>query len=495
MSSTASIAAPVAQPAEDRLPPELVKLALTVMLGAVMVGLDATMVNVALNTLARDFHASLATIQWVSTGYLLALAMVIPATGWAIERFGAKPMWILSITLFTAGSMLCGLAWSAGSLIGFRIVQGLGGGMIVPLMQTVLAQAAGPTRIGRVMAVIGVPAMLAPVFGPMLGGLIVSDASWRLIFYINLPICLVALLASRRVTMPNTKRATTARLDLLGLSLLSPALAATVYGLAQAGTHGSFGNNHVLIPVSIGAVLLLGFAVHALRTRTEPIIDLHLFRTRSFSGSSAVVFFFSMAMLGTALLLPLYYQQVRGEDALHAGLLLAPQGLGMGVALILAGKLTDKLGPRPIILAGLALTATGTLVYTQLGAHTSILVISAALVISGLGLGAALVPAMTGAYHGLAKEAVPRATSSIRIFQQLGGSFGIAILAVVLQQQIANQGASGQTSSLAPAYAHTFWWALAFTALALLPALLLPSRPATEKAANPPEASPDATVA
>jgi EmrB/QacA subfamily drug resistance transporter len=439
------------------------------------------MVNVAINTLARDFHTSLATIQWVSTAYLLALAMVIPATGWAIERFGAKPMWILSITLFTAGSMLCGLAWSAGSLIGFRIVQGIGGGMIVPLMQTILAQAAGPRRLGRVMAVIGVPAMLAPVFGPMLGGLLVSDASWRLLFYINLPICLAALLASRRVAMPDTKTAAASRLDLLGLSLLSPALAAIVYGLAQAGTRGSFGDNHVLVPVAVGVVLLLGFVAHALRTRTEPIIDLRLLRARSFSGSSAVVFFFSMAMLGTALLLPLYYQQVRGEDALHAGLLLAPQGVGMGVALVLAGRLTDRLGPRPIILAGLALTAVGTLAYTQLGDHTSILFISAALVVSGLGLGAALVPAMTGAYRDLAKEAVPRATSAVRIIQQLGGSFGIAILAVVLQQQITDRAASkpATTSSLAAAYGHTFWWALAFTALALLPALLLPSTPAS----------------
>jgi EmrB/QacA subfamily drug resistance transporter len=239
--------------------------------------------------------------------------------------------------------MLCGLAWSAGSLIGFRIVQGLGGGMIVPLMQTILAQAAGPARLGRVMAVIGVPAMLAPVFGPVLGGLIVSDASWRLLFYINLPICLVALLASRRVAMPDTKRAAASRLDLLGLTLLSPALAAIVYGLSQAGTRGSFSDGRVLVPIAVGAALLLGFAVHALRTRIEPIIDLRLFRARSFSGSSAVVFFFSMAMLGTALLVPLYYQQVRGEDALHAGLLLAPQGLGMGFALVLAGRLTDKL--------------------------------------------------------------------------------------------------------------------------------------------------------
>jgi EmrB/QacA subfamily drug resistance transporter len=498
MTTTATpISTPAASAADDRLPPELVKLALTIMLGAIMVGLDATMVNVALNTLVGDFHTSLATIQWVSTGYLLALAMVIPATGWAIERFGAKPMWILSITLFTAGSMLCGLSWSAGSLIGFRIVQGIGGGMIVPLMQTILARAAGPTRLGRVMAVIGVPAMLAPVFGPVLGGLIVSDASWRLIFYINLPICLVALLASWRVGMPDTKRSEAGRLDLLGLSLLSPALAAIVYGLAQAGTHGSFGDNRVLIPVALGTILLLGFAAHALRTRSEPIIDLRLFRARSFSGSSAVVFFFSMAMLGTALLLPLYYQQVRGEDALHAGLLLAPQGLGMGVALVLAGRLTDKLGPRPVILAGLALTATSTLAFTQLGAHTSIILISAALVVSGLGLGAALVPSMTGVYRGLAKEAIPRATSSVRIFQQLGGSFGIAILAVVLQQQITDNAAAGQasTGSLAAAYGHTFWWALAFTALALLPALLLPSTPANEDAVSSEDTTQDPSVA
>jgi EmrB/QacA subfamily drug resistance transporter len=487
MTTTAArLPARAGQAAEDRLSPELVKLALTVMLGAIMVGLDATMVNVAINTLARDFDTSLATIQWVSTGYLLALAMVIPATGWAIERYGAKPMWIVSITLFTAGSMLCGLAWSAGSLIAFRILQGIGGGMIVPLMQTILAQAAGPNRLGRVMAVIGVPAMLAPVFGPVLGGLIVSDASWRLLFYINLPICLIALLASRRVAMPDTKRATAPRLDLFGLSLLSPALAAIVYGLAQAGTHGSFSDHHVLIPLAVGAVLLLGFVLQALRTRTEPIIDLRLFRARTFTGSSAVVFFFSMAMLGTAFLLPLYCQQVRGENALHAGLLLAPQGLGMGVALVLAGRLTDRLGPRPIILAGLTLTATSTLAYAQLGADTSILLISAALVVSGLGLGAALVPAMTGAYRGLTKEAIPKASSSVRILQQLGGSFGIAILAVVLQQQITNDAAGGHatTTSLAAAYAHTFWWALAFTALALLPALLLPSTPANADAAS-----------
>jgi EmrB/QacA subfamily drug resistance transporter len=457
----------------ERLPPELVRLALTLMLGAIMVTLDMTMVNVALDTLVRDFHTSVATIQWASTGFLLALAMVIPLTGWAVERFGAKPAWVVSIVVFVAGSMLCGLAWSAGSLIAFRVVQGVGGGMIIPLIQTVLARAAGPERVGRAMGVVGVPAMLGPVLGPVLGGVIVSDASWRLIFYINVPVCLAALLATRGMTMPDLKRRAAFRLDVLGLSLLSPALVAIVYGLSQAGARGTFADGHVLVAIAAGAALLAGFVIHALRTRTEPIIDLRLFRSRSFASFTGVTFCFSMAMLGTALLLPLYYQQVRGEDALHAGLLLAPQGLGMGAALVAASRVADRVSARPIILAGLALTAAATFVYTQVGAHTSVMLLSAAALISGAGIGAALVPAMTGVYKGLRSEAVPRATSSIRIFQQLGGSFGIAILAVVLQQQAAGRATA---PALAQAFGATFWWALAFIALALVPTLLLPRR-------------------
>jgi EmrB/QacA subfamily drug resistance transporter len=464
----------------DRLPPDLLRLAFTLMLGAVMVALDMTMVNVALDTLVREFHTSVATIQWVSTGFLLALAMVIPVTGWAVERFGAKPTWLVSIVVFVAGSMLCGLAWSAGSLIAFRVLQGVGGGMIIPLVQTILARAAGPDRVGRVMGVIGVPAMLGPVLGPVIGGVIVSQASWRLIFYINVPICLAALVATRRIAMPDLRRRAGAGLDALGLALLSPALAAIVYGFSQAGTHGSFADARVLVPVAIGVALLAGFAVHALRMHGEPIIDLRLFSGRIFAGYSAVVFFFSMAMLGTALLLPLYYQQVRGEDALHAGLLLAPQGLGMGVALVVAGRLTDRLGGRPLILAGLGLTAAATLAYTQIGVHTSVALLSVAALVAGAGIGTALVTAMSGVYKGLRPDAVSRATSAIRITQQLGGSFGIAVLAVVLQQQAAGRvGAAG----LAAAFGHTFWWALAFIAIALVPTLVLLRSPRPAAAA------------
>jgi EmrB/QacA subfamily drug resistance transporter len=456
----------------EPLPRDLVKLALALMLGAIMVALDMTVVNVALQTLVSDFHTSVGTIQWVSTAYLLALATVIPVSGWAVERYGARTMWTVSLVLFITGSVLSGLAWSAGSLIAFRALQGVGGGMIIPLIQTILAHAAGPDRIGRVMAVVGVPAMLGPVLGPVLGGLIVSDASWRLIFLINVPICVAALVAARRVGMPDTKRAAAVRLDVLGLALLSAALVAIVYGLSRAATYGSFADAHVLAPVALGVGLLLGYAVRALRMRGEPIIDLRLFRERRFASFSAIVFCFSMAMLGAALLLPLYYQQVRGEDALHAGLLLAPQGLGMAIALIAVSRLGDRIDPRVLILSGLAVTAGALLVYTGVAADTSIVVLSAAAFVSGLGVGAAFVPAMAGAYAGLPREALSRATSAIRVIQQLGGSFGIAILAVVLERQTAAHGSG--PAGLATAYGNTFWWALAFTALALIPTLLLP---------------------
>jgi EmrB/QacA subfamily drug resistance transporter len=459
------------------LPTDLRRLAIAIMLGAFMVALDMTMVNVALHTLQHEFGASVTTIQWVSTGYLLALAMVIPITGWAVERFGARNSWIAALTFFIGGSVLCGIAWSAGSLIAFRVVQGVGGGMLLPLAQTILAQAAGPQRLGRVMAAVGVPAMLGPVLGPVLGGLIVTYSSWRLMFYINVPVCLAAVVAAYRVAMPQTRNAEKSSLDVLGLALLSPGIAAVIYGLSQTASHGGFADLRVLGPIAAGVVLLTAFAARSLR-HAQPLIDLRLFASRTFSVPSALVLLFSMAMLGTQLVLPLYFQQARHLSALDAGLLLAPGGLGMAAALIVSGRLSDRTGARPIVLTGLLLSAISTLVYTQLGPHTSLAALSAVLVINGAGIGSALVPSLAAPYRGLRPQQIPRATSAIRILQQLGGSFGVAVLAVVLQRQLVDQSPHG--GSLAAAYGNTFWWALGFIALAAIPALLLPRAGADE---------------
>jgi MFS family permease len=206
-----------------------------------------------------------------------------------------------------------------------------------------------------------------------------------------------------------------------------------------------------------------------------------VFAGRSFSAPAALVFLFSMAMLGVSLLLPLYYQQARHESALAAGLLLAPSGLGMGLAMIIAGRLTDRLGPRPFVLTGLFLSAVSTLAYTQIDAHTSFVLLAGLLVINGAGIGSALVPSLAAPYAGLRPAQIPRATSTIRILQQLGGSFGVAVLAVVLQRRLA--GLAHGAGAIAHAYGHTFWWALGFIVLAAVPALLL-THPAASEGPN-----------
>ncbi len=455
------------------LPPTLMKILAVVMLGALMMQLDMTMTTIATRALVRDFGSTLITIQWVTTGYLLAMAATIPLAGWALERFGARTVWMTSIAVFLLGSVLCGLAWSPGSLVGFRVLQGLGAGMDMPVGQAVLVQAAPAGKFGRVMAAMGVPAMVGPVAGPVLGGVLVTSLSWRWIFYINIPVCLASLALSAR-SMPSATAPGRSRLDWLGLALLSPGCAAVVYGFAQSSQYHGFTDAHVLIPLVTGMILLAAFSLNALRI-DHALIDLRLFARRGFASASATMFASGIVLVGAMGALPLYYQLARGDSAQHAGLLLIPLGAGMGLALLIAGRLADKIAPRPIALAGLALAALGTYAYTQVSAETSQLLLGAAQVASGLGTGATLVPIMSAAFRSLEPAAVPRASTSIRIMQQLGASFGSAALFIIVAHQLAAH--AHTAAGLAAAFSTTFWWVLAFTGVMLIPVLFLPGTP------------------
>src|ERR1700754_4123150 len=248
--------------ASEGLDRRLLMIASVVVLGVIMSILDTTVVNVAINTLARDFETDLPTIQWIVTRYTLALATVIPLTGWAADRFGTKRLYMLSIGLFVAGSALSGLAWSAESLIGFRVLQGLGGGMLMPAGMTILTRAAGPQRVGRVMAIIGVPMLLGPILGPILGGWLVDDVSWRWVFFLKLPIGITALVLSLRI-LDKDRPQPAESLDVLGLALLSPGLALVIYGLAKSVSAGGFGATEVWGTMLAGAILLIVFVWHA----------------------------------------------------------------------------------------------------------------------------------------------------------------------------------------------------------------------------------------
>jgi EmrB/QacA subfamily drug resistance transporter len=491
------VAAPPATasgPAPDKLDPALIRLSVTVMLGAIMVILDTTIVSVAIHSLGDQFKTSLSTISWVSTGYLLALSVVIPLAGWAVERFGAVRMWNISLALFVIGSALCGLAWSAPALVGFRILQGLGGGMVMPICMTILAQAAGPQRIGRIMSIIGVPTLLAPVLGPVLGGVIVDHLSWRWIFYVNLPIGVVALFLSSRVLRGYSRGSARHSLDIPGLVLISPGLAGIVYGLSEAGNGGGFGSAKVAISLAVGVVLLAGFVVRALTAR-EPLLDLKMFSNRAFSVASIATFVIGAMLFGAMFLLPLYYQVARGQSAEMAGLLMAPQGLGAMLAMPIAGKISDRRGAGSVVPVGMAVSLLGTLPFTMVNGHTNEGLLAVMLFVRGLGFGASMMPAMGAAYATLAPAAVPRATTTLNIVQRVGGSVATALVAVELQRGIASRlhlgGSAKSTLSEAAgvklpghiadlvgeAFGSTFWWIIALSAVGFVASLFLPRHP------------------
>jgi EmrB/QacA subfamily drug resistance transporter len=479
---TAEITAPPAAPAS--IDPQLRRLALVVLSGAVMPLLDTTIVVIAINELGRQFHTSLATIQWVMTAYLLALSTTIPITRWAVDRFGTRRVWITSLLMFTLGSVLCGAAWSVASLILFRILQGVGGGLIMPVGQTMLARAAGPDRMGRIMAVIAVPAMLAPVLGPALGGLIVDTGSWRWMFFVNVPICAFAV-AFAMMALPHDAEKTAARLDIAGLALLSPGLAALVFGLSQAG-HDS---TRLTAGVTIGLVLTIVFLVRARRQR-EPLLDTSLFRRRSFGAATGVLFAYVSAVSGLTLVLPLYYQVIRGGSPLMAGMMLAPLGLGAMCTMPAAGRLTDRRDGRAIAAAGVLTMLTGTTVYTQLETSTSLVLLAAALFFVGLGHGMVFPAIQAAAYLRLDKSEVASGSTMTNIVLRLGASFGTAALAVILQLYIVAvfPGTSGNLAEVArltdpvhqrlltEAFGHSLWWTFGIACCALVPIALVPRR-------------------
>jgi EmrB/QacA subfamily drug resistance transporter len=432
--------------------------AAVVVCGAVMTILDTTIVNVAIDRLGVVFDTPLATIQWVSTAYLLALAAVIPLTGWMVDRFGTRRVFIGAVSLFLAGSALCGLAWSAGALIGFRVLQGLGGGMVMPCGMTILARAAGQERMGRVMALVGVPMLLAPALGPMIGGALVDGASWRLIFFLNLPVGLFALAVAARV-LPRAAPVR-ARIDLLGALLLSPGLAA----LTGALTTGS------LLLLGAGVILVAAFVAHALRAR-DPLIDVRIFRVIAAPASTTLIF--GAAFFGSLFLLALYYQLARDESAFATGLLLVPQGVGAMLTMPVAGKLTDRRGAGPLVLGGIVLVVLGTVPFAT-GAPGWVLALG--LFARGAGMGATLMPAMAAAYQALPEAQVARAASALEIVQRAGASLGIALLAVLLQRRVGAGSLSDLDHIPGSAASWTFVWALVLTALALIPALFLPPR-------------------
>jgi EmrB/QacA subfamily drug resistance transporter len=468
---------PQAEPqAKEGLDPGVVKVATVLIVGALAVVFDTTIVSVALHTMAAELHTSIATIQWVSTGYLLALGVAIPLVGWAQARFGGKRLWMFAIVVFLVGSIASSLAWNAESLIAFRVVQGFGGGLELPLVSTLIVQATRGKNLGRTMSIISLPTTLGPILGPVVGGLILSAFDWRWLFWVNVPFCVVGFLLAWRMLPKDVPVGDAAhpRLDVIGLILLSPGFVGILYGLSNASRVGGFTRADVIAPIAVGVAFIVAFAIYAVRRGAAALVDVRLFRYKQVWSASVLLFLSGASLYGAMLLLPLYWQDVRGFDALGAGLLLAPQGLGTLLSRSMAGRFTDAFGAKWVAVVGFAIVGIATVPFAFASATTNEWFLMGALVVRGFGLGAVMIPLMTVAFVGLERSEVPHASILTRITQQVGGSFGVALLAVILDGALLTAGHS--TANAALAFDQAFWWATGFTVVAVAVSFVLPGR-------------------
>jgi EmrB/QacA subfamily drug resistance transporter len=410
----------------DRLDPMVWKISAVVLLGPLMSQMDSTVVNVSLANIRDAFHSSISSAQWIISAYLLALALMLPLSGWLVDRLGAKRIYLSCFSAFTLASVLCGAAKTMDQLILARILQGAAGGLLAPMTQMMIARIAGK-HLARVIGYVAMPVFIAPLIGPVVAGLILKHAPWPWLFYINLPIGILAVVLAAIILPKDESSIQKRRFDFLGFSLISPGLACLLYGFEQVSHHESAS------PLILGVVLIGLFVWHAKLKKSDALIDLRLFERHTFSVATQTQFFFNGLSYAGQFLVPLYLITGCGLTPVQAGWLLAPMGVGMLCASPTMGYLTDRFGCRWVSVAGVFVAISGTLpffwmIHTQLS--NPLLIIC--LFVRGAGQGAIGVPTISAAYAGLPKEKIALATTAINIVQRLGGPIATTVMAIVL---------------------------------------------------------------
>jgi EmrB/QacA subfamily drug resistance transporter len=451
-----------------RLDPLVWKITSVAVLGSFLAQLDATVVNVSLSSLAVDLHSSLTAIQWVTSGYLLALALMLPLNGWLVERIGAKSLYLWCFSVFTLSSALCGLAWSTNSLIAFRILQGMSGGLMAPMAQMMMARAAGK-HMARLIGYAAVPVMLGPILGPVIAGAILQHASWRWLFLVNLPVGVLAIVLAV-LFLPNDREETRSReLDLPGFALLSPGLVLFLYGSDHLGERIG------LAALLVAIVLLALFIRMAIRKGRRALIDLQLFKSRTFSASATTQFMSNGISFAGQMLIPIYLIRACGQSPSATGWLLAPLGVGMICSYPWMGALTQRFGIRKVSAAGALLAFAGTLPFLYLASHGLVFVVLAgALFLRGVGLSAVGIPSISAAYASVRKRDLPMATTSLNIVQRLGGPTLTTLCATFLGWRL---GMAQSSASLSSAFTAAFLLLCGLHAFLFATALRLPLSP------------------
>jgi EmrB/QacA subfamily drug resistance transporter len=405
---------------------------IAIILGTFMVILDTTAVNVSLPTLVKDFRSDLTSLQWVITGYMLAQAAVIPLAGWLSDRFGAKRIFLSAVAMFTIGSLLCATAQSSSMLIAFRVLQGLGGGFVMPVGMAYVYRLSPPDKRGAVMGTLGIPILFAPALGPTLAGWLVQYADWRWIFLINLPVGIVALTlgASR---LPAIGRQDAGALDLPGIILGPLAFAALSYGVSEGST--SWTSTNTLAGLIGGGLALLAFILVELNTR-QPLLELRVFKSVDFCLAIVAQWTGMIALFGGVFLVPLFLQQVRGYGAFDTGLVMMSQALAAAVFMPIGGRLFDRIGARPLVVVGLAIVTLGTFMLTRLSGTTTGWDLVAPLALRGVGMGLMMMALNTHLLNAAPRKLVSRVTSLTSALQNVVISLAIAALSTILTTRI-----------------------------------------------------------
>ncbi len=461
-------------PELEPIPKNVMNIAWILVLGAVMPLLDSTMVNIAIKHLSNDFSIGLDLIQWVITGYVLSMAISVPLAGWMVQRFNGKWLMIGANIVFLGASIASGLSGSIHSLIIFRIIQGFGAGFIITLVTTLCVEIAGRNRMGRLMSTIGIPTVLGPILGPVIGAVIVQFLSWRYIFFVNIPIGILAIILMTLKLPDFTPANMKAKFDFIGIILLGASSAALIYGITKAAKSAAFNNSETIGYVVAGIAILAVYMIYAAVKKEQAILPLHLFKMKNFSAVMVGLFLAGIATNGPMLLLPLFFQNIKGFSVLSAGLILIPQGIGMLIARPLIGKLTDRLGARNVVLVSLTLAMVGTIPFVFFNEASSLIAVSIALFVRGIGIGGITIPMMTDAYTGMVKQEIAQASVGTRLMQNIGGAFGSAVLATVVSLSV--QGKEPTVPLMTTAYHNGFTLALALCLVLIIPTLFLTNK-------------------
>jgi EmrB/QacA subfamily drug resistance transporter len=405
--------------------------------------MDITIVNVAILTLSTELNAPNTTIEWVVTGYLLSLAIWIPASGWLGDRFGTKRIFLLALGIFTIGSLMCSLSPNVESLIVFRVIQGVGGGMLTPVGVTMLFRAFPPHERAEASSILSIAAAMAPAIGPVLGGWLVDFANWRWIFLVNVPIGIFTFFFSLSV-LKEYRQEVSGKFDIAGFLLSAIGLVLLLYALSTVPTRG---------PESFDVILtsVLGIAVIALLVWVEsrlkaPILHFSLFRERLFRTANIVMFFAFSLWIGFLFVLPLFLQEYIGLSAFQSGLTTSPQAVGWIAVATFASRVYHRVGPRRMITIGLIGTTLLTLVFVWFNAGTDLWWMRVVLFFRGFTMGFAVIPVQAAVFTNISHEETGRASSLFNTNRQVASSFGTAILGTVLFELLLHgtQGSAGK---------------------------------------------------